>query len=140
MATIEFQGTEAGQPILDALQFLKSIEGERKPDLSQIPLAFINSKSWHRLIFKENNEIDRRAYTFCVLEQLRMALRRRDIFVCPSKRWRDPRVQLLQGEEWKSAKPPGSNPKYFGVGRGVTYYNFTSNQFTGFHNIRHLQK
>jgi TnpA family transposase len=34
-----------------------------------------------------------------------MALRRRDIFVCPSQRWRDPRVQLLQGEEWKSAKP-----------------------------------
>lgn len=27
------------------------------------------------------------------------------------------------------------NPKYFGVGRGVTYYNFSSNQFTGFHGI-----
>lgn len=29
----------------------------------------------------------------------------------------------------------GSNPKYFGAGRGVTYYNFTSDQFTGFHGI-----
>ncbi len=29
----------------------------------------------------------------------------------------------------------GSNPKYFGTGRGVTYYNFTSDQFTGFHGI-----
>ena len=29
----------------------------------------------------------------------------------------------------------GSNPKYFGVGKGITYYNFTSNQFTGFHGI-----
>ena len=29
----------------------------------------------------------------------------------------------------------GPNPKYFGVGRGVTYYNFTSDQFTGFHAI-----
>ena len=28
-----------------------------------------------------------------------------------------------------------SNSKYFGVGRGVTYYNFTSDQFTGFHGI-----
>ncbi len=27
------------------------------------------------------------------------------------------------------------NPKYFGVGRGVTYYNFLSNQLTGFHYI-----
>jgi TnpA family transposase len=29
----------------------------------------------------------------------------------------------------------GANPKYFGSGRGVTYYNFTSDQFTGFHGI-----
>jgi TnpA family transposase len=29
----------------------------------------------------------------------------------------------------------GPNPKYFGVGQGVTYYNFTSDQFTGFHAI-----
>ena len=29
----------------------------------------------------------------------------------------------------------GSNPKYFGVGRGVTYYNLVSDQFTGLHAI-----
>ena len=29
----------------------------------------------------------------------------------------------------------GPNPKYFGIGRGVTYYNFSSDQFTGFHGI-----
>ena len=29
----------------------------------------------------------------------------------------------------------GPNPKYFHTGRGVTYYNFTSDQFTGFHAI-----
>jgi len=29
----------------------------------------------------------------------------------------------------------GPNPKYFGVGRGITYYNFTSDQFTGIHAI-----
>lgn len=29
----------------------------------------------------------------------------------------------------------GANPKYFGVGRGVTYYNYTSDQFTGLHGI-----
>jgi TnpA family transposase len=29
----------------------------------------------------------------------------------------------------------GPNPQYFGTGRGVTYYNFTSDQFTGFHGI-----
>jgi len=29
----------------------------------------------------------------------------------------------------------GPNSKYFGSGRGITYYNFTSDQFTGFHGI-----
>jgi TnpA family transposase len=29
----------------------------------------------------------------------------------------------------------GPNRKYFGAERGVTYYNFTSDQFTGFHGI-----
>ena len=29
----------------------------------------------------------------------------------------------------------GPNPKYFGTGRGVTYYNLVSDQFTGLHGI-----
>ena len=29
----------------------------------------------------------------------------------------------------------GPNPKYFGIGRGVTWYNLMSNQFTGLHGI-----
>src|SRR5216683_7936065 len=29
----------------------------------------------------------------------------------------------------------GPNPKYFGIGRGVTYYNLLSDQFTGLHGI-----
>ncbi|MCC2458355.1 MULTISPECIES: Tn3 family transposase [Bacillus] len=29
----------------------------------------------------------------------------------------------------------GPNPKYFGTGRGVTFYNFTSDQFTGLHGL-----
>ena len=34
-----------------------------------------------------------------------------------------------------SLRRTGPNPRYFGTGRGVTYYNFTSDQFTGFHAI-----
>ncbi len=29
----------------------------------------------------------------------------------------------------------GHNPKYFGSKKGITYYNYTSDQFTGFHGI-----
>ncbi|MBD2773974.1 Tn3 family transposase [Iningainema tapete] len=102
--TIQFEGTEAGQPILEALQFLHTIEGRKKPDMSVAPLAFV-SKSWLRLVKTANGEIDRRAYTFCVLERLRHTLRRRDLFVSPSLRWGDPRAKLLQGDAWISARP-----------------------------------
>ena len=29
----------------------------------------------------------------------------------------------------------GANPKYFGFGKGITYYNFVSDQFSGFHGM-----
>jgi TnpA family transposase len=102
--TINFEGTEAGQSILEALHFLYTIEGRRKFDMSAVPLTCV-SKSWLRLVLNSKGEVDRRAYTFCVLEGLRHALRRRDVFVSPSLRWSDPRAKLLQGDAWVSARP-----------------------------------
>lgn len=101
--TINFEGTEAGQSILEALHFLYTIEGRRKFDMSAVPLTCV-SKSWLRLVLNSKGEVDRRAYTFCVLEGLRHALRRRDVFVSPSLRWSDPRAKLLQGDAWASAR------------------------------------
>jgi TnpA family transposase len=45
------------------------------------------------------------AYTFCVLEGLQAALRRRDVFVEPSWRYADPRAGLLKGDEWEVTRP-----------------------------------
>jgi hypothetical protein len=42
---------------------------------------------------------------FCTLDALRTALRRRDVFVAPSWRYADPRIGLLDGAEWLSARP-----------------------------------
>ncbi len=102
--TIQFKGTEAGRPILEALQFLRAIEGRKKPDLSAALLNVV-SKSWLRLVLSATGKVGRRAYTFCILERLRYALRRRDLFVCPSLRWGDPRAKLLQGDAWIAARP-----------------------------------
>ena len=104
LRTIDFQSNKAGQPVLAALSFLKSIEGTTKPDLSSAPLAVV-SKSWSRWVIQANGEIERRAYTFCILEQLVEGLRRRDIFVTPSERWSNPQAKLLQGQAWESARP-----------------------------------
>ena len=40
----------------------------------------------------------------CALERLRDAMRKRDVFVKASRRWRDPREQLLAGDEWDAAR------------------------------------
>jgi TnpA family transposase len=68
--------------------------------------------AWQRAVFGDRRRrdtpappIDRRAYTFCVLEQLRDGLRRRDLFVPRSQRWGDPRAKLLHGPAWEAARP-----------------------------------
>ena len=56
-------------------------------------------------MYGANDAVDHRPYTFCVLDQLREALRRRDVFVTPSWRYADPRRNLLAGAEWEAARP-----------------------------------
>jgi TnpA family transposase len=101
--TINFEGTEAVEAILEAWQFLRSIEGKKNPAMKDAPLAVV-SKSWVKLVIGEDDQIDRKAYTFCVLQRLRSALRRRDIFVHKSLRYSDPRAKLLQGAAWEAAR------------------------------------
>jgi Tn3 transposase DDE domain len=54
---------------------------------------------------REDGKINYRSYTFCVLDQLRDALRHRDVFVSPSWRYTDPRVGLITGTEWEKTRP-----------------------------------
>ena len=97
--TIDFQATQAGQPILAAVAFLKSIEGKRQPVMTDAPLAMV-SKGWLRWVCPTAGEVERRAYTFCLLEQLMNGLRCRDLYVSPSVQWSNPQEKLLQGREW----------------------------------------
>jgi len=59
---------------------------------------------WQRLVTAPDGQLDRRAYTFCVLERLRDALRRGDVFAPASSRWADPRARLLTGQAWETAR------------------------------------
>ena len=63
--TINFEGTETVKPILEAWQFLRSIEDKKKPDMKDAPLGVV-SKSWVKLVVGADGEIDRKAYTFCL--------------------------------------------------------------------------
>src|SRR6516225_3254394 len=103
LRTIHFEAAAAGQPVLKALEFLKRIEGKPKPDMDKAPREILNA-AWKKVVVKPDRKIDRRFYTFCVLERLQDALSRRDVYVTPSERWGDPRAKLLRGQAWEAAR------------------------------------
>jgi TnpA family transposase len=104
LRTIHFEGARAGQPVLRAVEFLQGIEGRSKPNMKEAPREIVN-RGWSRLVFEQDDKIDRRFYTFCVLERLQDSLTRRDVWVNPSERWGNPRAKLLAGAHWEAARP-----------------------------------
>ena len=105
LRTVSFESTQAGQPMLEAIDFLHRLERQRHPDLQQAPLEVVPS-AWRRLVKPPRaSVVDRQAYTLCAVEQLQEHLRRRDVFVARSERWGDPRLKLLQGAQWEAMRP-----------------------------------
>ena len=92
----------AGQPVLKALHHLRKVE-EGGARGTAWPMEFV-PKSWERRV-TSNGVVDRRAWTLCLIDRLRGALRRRDVFAAPSLRFADPRVGLLDGAAWEAARP-----------------------------------
>jgi len=103
LQTLTFEGTQAGQPILEALHFLAAIEGKRTPNMNTAPQEWVPTP-WQRLVLSDDHQVDRRAYTLCLLEQLQDRLRRRDVFVSRSDRWGDPRAKLIPAPEWEKIR------------------------------------
>ncbi len=101
---IHFAAAPAGKTTVAALEYLK--QNHQKHQFEGAPLEIVN-KTWLHYVFSEPKKktIDPRAYTFCVLDRLRTALKRRDIFVHPSWRYADPRNGLLSGSEWEANRP-----------------------------------
>ncbi len=88
---------------LDPLDYLKGLQGRRKPALDDAPVNIIDA-GWQRLVIDKEGQVGPPADTLCVLERLQDRLRRRDIDVEASERWGDPRAQLLQGAEWQAKR------------------------------------
>jgi TnpA family transposase len=98
LRVIQFDANPAARPLLQALQWLHD-----RPDHD--PPTTIIDKAWQRHVVCEDGRIDASAFVFCALDKLRVAIRRRDVFVSPSWRYADPRAGLLTGAEWESARP-----------------------------------
>lgn len=109
LEVMPFEATGAGRPVLDALDALRAIEGRPgRVSAASVPLQLVGGQ-WKRLVLANpqlgDGELDRRAYSFCVLEALQRALGRRDVFVARSGRFTDPRAKLLSGPAWEAARP-----------------------------------
>ena len=102
LEAIEFQATDAGEPILDALDALRD-RGRRRFSTGELPSAFI-PPAWRRLAQPEPGRIDRAAYTMCALEALRDGLRHRDIYIAASERYGDPGTSLLDDHAWQASR------------------------------------
>lgn len=110
-----FEATGAGQPILDALDAPRAIEGRPgRVSAASVPLQLVGGQ-WKRPVLANpqlgDDELDRRAYSFCVLEALQRALDRRDVFVARSGRFTDPRAQRpgvgdRQARDLRQPQPP----------------------------------
>lgn len=100
---IRFGANAAGEPLVAALEWIGPNLVRRKPG-NDAPQAVV-SKAWQRHVFRPDGTIDFHAYTFCALDELQTALKKRDVFVAPSWRYADPRAGLLEGTEWEAARP-----------------------------------
>ncbi len=100
---IHFGANAVGEPVVAAFDWLRANMARKKPG-NDAPQDVVR-KAWRRHVLREDGSIDFHAYTFCVLDELHIALRRRDVFVSPSWRYADPRVGLLDGGEWEATRP-----------------------------------
>jgi len=104
LANVQFDANPAGQPVVEGLAWLRDTKAKQEPTPPNAPMSVV-TKPWQHYVVDPDGKFDRRAYTFCVLDRLQTALRRRDIFVAPSWRYGDPRSGLLAGSEWESVRP-----------------------------------
>ncbi len=100
---MQLQAAPGGVDQLAAFTALHDLEGRRNVRAEEVPLVLATGP-WVRRCTEADGTLNRPAYTFLVLEGLREALRRRDVYAPASSRWGDPRAQLLDGPAWEAAR------------------------------------
>ena len=103
LTTLQLQAAPGGTDALTAFTALRDLEGRRGVLPEEVPLVLATGP-WARRCTQPDGTLNRPAYTFLVLERLREALRRRDVYAPGSSRWGDPRAQLLDGAAWEAAR------------------------------------
>jgi TnpA family transposase len=100
---LELDAAPAGRALLDAVEYLRVVHDGGKR-LAPAPTAFV-PKAWVAHLKTADGRLDLTGYRLAVLDGLRRALRRRDVFPMRSLRYADPRKGLLSGAAWEAARP-----------------------------------
>lgn len=85
---VTFDATTSTNPVLAAVHHLVALaEGTARIDTAPVDVI---TPAWTALVYPDGHSIDQRGYTLCTLDALRLALKRRDVFVPAAQRWGDP--------------------------------------------------
>ena len=101
---VAFQSIDQNSDVLRAVNFLHRLDQGDITSLNDAPRGVIPA-SWRPLLFDDTGQLQRAAYTICVLYELVAHLRRRDVYVVPSDQWHDPRQYLIDPTRWSRMKP-----------------------------------
>ena len=106
LRTVSFEGTQAGQPMLEAVRLSPPASSSNATlIMQQAPLEVVPS-AWRRLVKPPRAPVvDRQRVYPLYAGTAQEHLRRRDVFVARSERWGDPRLKLLQGAQWEAMRP-----------------------------------
>jgi TnpA family transposase len=100
---LDLEAAPAGRALLDAIEHLRVVhDGGKRP--GPVPAAFA-PKAWVGQLKTDDGRLDLTGYRLAVLDGLRRAIRRRDVFPARSLRYADPRKGLLSGAAWEAARP-----------------------------------
>ena len=102
LRSVSFGAIPAGQHTLDAVCHLRGMDGRGLAPSA--PLGFVPG-GWKRQVKARDGGLDSLGYRLCLLDAMRFGIRRRDLFAAPSLRCADPRLGLLAGPAWDSARP-----------------------------------
>ena len=116
LAGLDLGSAPAGKPLLAAVEYLRVVHaGGRRP--GPPPTAFV-PKGWSGQLTAADGSFDLTGYRLCVLDGLRRAIRRRDVFPVRSLRYARPEEGPAFGRRMGSGTTGGlPNGRRVGVGR-----------------------
>ncbi|WP_406072212.1 hypothetical protein OG372_36780 [Streptomyces sp. NBC_01020] len=104
---IPWGARQVGTLLVDALRELPKVQALRKPGPEHIDVSLLDG-TWRRLVLGNpllavNGLIDKHAWTFCVLEGLHTALKRRDVLAKGADNWVTRARGCCRGQTGRSA-------------------------------------